>query len=674
MIGLVGVLSGVSACAWEPAAVVAEGYVLTRVAAAPLVEHPIMAGFGPAGHLYVADTAGLNLKRDELEKQRPGLIRRLEDRDGDGVFDHSAVFVDGLTFPQGALWHRDALYVASPPGLWRFRDTTGDGRADEKTRLLSGFAYTGNAASVHGPFLHPDGRLFTCHGRKGHAVRDRDGRLVHQGKAAAIWTCDLEGRSVEMYATGGMDNPVELVFSPDGDVLGTCNLMFARPRGDTLVHWVYGGAYPRRDFVARLSGELLRTGPLLEPVHNFGHVAVSGLCRIDPPKPLLPPREDELHLAVAFFNLRKVQRVVVGRKGAGYALKRVEDLVAWDHPDVHPTDVVQASDGSLLVVDTGGWFRIGCPVSQVARPEAKGAIYRLRPSGPAASPEPPPPGHPGLAPADPAALRKWMDECLASPGAVEDHARLKLAGGMARLGDAHYLPRLIAWLGSGEPPLRHATCYALIRIGDAKGVQAALPGLAGTAREDAVLVLRELKLLSLRGSGPADAASLVPEPALPEPPEPAQLEALAELLAGLPRGDAVHGRAVYRSETFACAKCHGVDAEGLAGPALSGIGRIRQPRDLLESIALPSASFVRGYASYEVVTDTGSQAGVIVGLSEASLTLVNAAAETLEIPRAAIREVKALSVSIMPPGFHRAMPPQHLADLLAYLMSLQQAP
>jgi hypothetical protein len=75
-----------------------------------------------------------------------------------------------------------------------------------------------------------------------------------------------------------------------------------------------------------------------------------------------------------------------------------------------------------------------------------------------------------------------------------------------------------------------------------------------------------------------------------------------------------------------------------------------------------------------VVTDTGSQAGVIVGLSEASLTLVNAAAETLEIPRAAIREVKALSVSIMPPGFHRAMPPQHLADLLAYLMSLQQAP
>jgi putative heme-binding domain-containing protein len=214
----------------------------------------------------------------------------------------------------------------------------------------------------------------------------------------------------------------------------------------------------------------------------------------------------------------------------------------------------------------------------------------------------------------------------------------------------------------------------LIRIGDAKGVQAALPGLAGTAREDAVLVLRELKLLSLRGSGPADEASLVPEPALPEPPEPAQLEALAELLAGLPRGDAVHGRAVYRSETFACAKCHGVDAEGLAGPALSGIGRIRQPRDLLESIALPSASFVRGYASYEVVTDTGSQAGVIVGLNEASLTLVNAAAETLEIPRAAIREVKALSVSIMPPGFHRAMPQQHLADLLAYLMSLQQAP
>ena len=38
-------------------------------------------------------------------------------------------------------------------------------------------------------------------------------------------------------------------------------------------------------------------------------------------------------------------------------------------------------DGSLLVIDTGGWFRIGCPVSKVAKPDIHGAIYRIRRKG-----------------------------------------------------------------------------------------------------------------------------------------------------------------------------------------------------------------------------------------------------------------------------------------------------
>src|SRR5262249_48997934 len=42
------------------------------------------------------------------------------------------------------------------------------------------------------------------------------------------------------------------------------------------------------------------------------------------------------------------------------------------------TDVLEDADGSLLVLDTGGWFRIGCPTSGIAKPDVKGAIYRVR--------------------------------------------------------------------------------------------------------------------------------------------------------------------------------------------------------------------------------------------------------------------------------------------------------
>jgi putative heme-binding domain-containing protein len=57
------------------------------------------------------------------------------------------------------------------------------------------------------------------------------------------------------------------------------------------------------------------------------------------------------------------------------------DFFVLDNPDCHPTDVLEDADGSLLVIDTGGWFRIGCPTSQIAKPEIGGAIYRVRRNG-----------------------------------------------------------------------------------------------------------------------------------------------------------------------------------------------------------------------------------------------------------------------------------------------------
>jgi glucose/arabinose dehydrogenase len=82
-------------------------------AGSPLVQHPLMACFDDRGRLYVCDAAGVNLDEKELEQQLPNGIRRLEDSDGDGRFDRSTIFADGMTFPNGGVWHGDSLYVAS---------------------------------------------------------------------------------------------------------------------------------------------------------------------------------------------------------------------------------------------------------------------------------------------------------------------------------------------------------------------------------------------------------------------------------------------------------------------------------------------------------------------------------------------------------------------------------
>lgn len=350
------------------------GYTIELVAGPPLVHHPIMAGFDERGRLFVSETVGLNLRNLELDEQLPNHVTLLEDDNGDGFFDKSTRFADKMTFPQGAQWYDGALYVSSPPGLWKLEDLDNDGVAEKRTQLADGFAYTGNAADVHGPFLHPNGRLYWCHGRKGHEVYQNDGKsLVSKGKGARIWSCLPDGSDIQVHAGGGMDNPTELTFTPEGDILGSVNLFYGRPRGDTLVHWLYGGAYPRHDQQA-VTAEFKRTGELLKEVHNFGHVAVSGLCRY---------RSDTLgnefrgNIFQTFFNTHKVQRVELHREGGSFTAK-VHDFLETAATDVHFTDVLEDADGSLLVIDTGGWFRIGCPTSQLAKPDVHGAIYRIR--------------------------------------------------------------------------------------------------------------------------------------------------------------------------------------------------------------------------------------------------------------------------------------------------------
>ncbi|MBL4886593.1 MAG: hypothetical protein JKY95_18965, partial [Planctomycetaceae bacterium] len=151
---------------------VPEGYEIQLAAETPLVNHPTMACLDDQGRLYVCENAGVNLSAADLEKELPNSISLLVDTDGDGKYDSSTVFADKLTFPMGATWYQGSLYVASPPYIWKLTDHDGDGVAEDRQILVKHFGYTGNAASIHGCFLGPDGRIYWCDGYHGHDFED----------------------------------------------------------------------------------------------------------------------------------------------------------------------------------------------------------------------------------------------------------------------------------------------------------------------------------------------------------------------------------------------------------------------------------------------------------------------------------------------------------------------
>ncbi|MDP7584279.1 MAG: c-type cytochrome, partial [Verrucomicrobiota bacterium] len=114
------------------------GYRIELMAAEPLVVDPVAFEWDEAGRLWVAEMADYPLGLDGKGKHG-GRVRWLEDRDGDGSYDHSAVFLDGLAFPNGVMPWRDGVLISAAPDILFARDTDGDGQADESRVLFTGF-------------------------------------------------------------------------------------------------------------------------------------------------------------------------------------------------------------------------------------------------------------------------------------------------------------------------------------------------------------------------------------------------------------------------------------------------------------------------------------------------------------------------------------------------------
>ena len=142
------------------------------------------------------------------------------DTDGDGRFDTKIVFADRMMFPEGVLWHDGSVYVAAPPSIWKLTDTDSDGVADEREEWFQGKTLTGCANDLHGPYLGPDGWIYWCKGAFAKQIYQREGRPPFETRAAHIFRRHPDGGEVEAVMTGGMDNPVEVIFTPGGERIG----------------------------------------------------------------------------------------------------------------------------------------------------------------------------------------------------------------------------------------------------------------------------------------------------------------------------------------------------------------------------------------------------------------------------------------------------------------------
>jgi quinoprotein glucose dehydrogenase len=315
--------------------------------------------------------------------QKSDIVRRLEDKDGDGRADVSQVFADGFDGPldglgSGLIARDGKVWYTCIPSLWLLEDKNGDGMAERKRSLLTGFGV--NAAfyghDLHGLVWGVDGKLYFSVGDRGAHVVTKEGTTISNPRRGAVYRCNPDGTELERIHTG-LRNPQELAIDQYGNVFADDNncdkgddsrLVYVVPGGDSgwnMAYQTIAKPYLTGPWHAEGMWHLqhhLQPAFIVPPVGKIGSgpsgfVFSSGTS--------LPPRYRNHFFYCNFTGNGGVESFAVKEQGAGFTIA--------DHHDfckpIKASDVDFGYDGKMYVAEY--------PTSPWKRATSGGRIYTI---------------------------------------------------------------------------------------------------------------------------------------------------------------------------------------------------------------------------------------------------------------------------------------------------------
>jgi putative membrane-bound dehydrogenase-like protein len=170
---------------------VRSGFKVELVAAEPLVQDPIAFEWGADGKLWVVEMGDYPLGIDG--KGKPGgKVLFLQDTNNDGIYDKSTIFLEGLNFPTGVIPWRKGVIISAAPEIFYAEDTDGDGKADVKKVLFTGFREGNQQHRVNGFDYGLDNWLYGANGDSGGEITAVG--TVDKGPPKQRQTVDINGR------------------------------------------------------------------------------------------------------------------------------------------------------------------------------------------------------------------------------------------------------------------------------------------------------------------------------------------------------------------------------------------------------------------------------------------------------------------------------------------------
>lgn len=136
----------------------------------PQVMSPVELVFDENGRIYIAEML------DYPDDPPPGKpvrsrIKLLEDKDGDGKYESTTIFADQVLQVSGLQPWKGGLIVTSAPDILWMKDNDGDGKADVRQVLYTGFPKVNPEARITNPRYRIDNWIYTSN-------NGRDGRIT----------------------------------------------------------------------------------------------------------------------------------------------------------------------------------------------------------------------------------------------------------------------------------------------------------------------------------------------------------------------------------------------------------------------------------------------------------------------------------------------------------------
>ena len=135
---------------------------LELAAQEPAVIDPVGVAFDADGRMFVVEMGGYPMRPDGSPPR--GRVKRLVDADLDGFYETWTLFADGLPYPTSVLPWRDGVLVTAPPDIVHLRDPDGDGVADVREVLFTGFPVANTQHNINGLTWGIDNWVYAANG------------------------------------------------------------------------------------------------------------------------------------------------------------------------------------------------------------------------------------------------------------------------------------------------------------------------------------------------------------------------------------------------------------------------------------------------------------------------------------------------------------------------------